>query len=241
MNKDYTEALGSLLELTFGGGSAARSDAALQSAIAPLLALGCRQHRLGSGKTFVHSGFAVYSVFVLLRGSARVICYSAAGAASVQDSLAAPQMFGLIEVVEERLMFAASVQANTDVLVLEVPAALFRSVLQNSTPAARVVIRNLAFLAVRNMDNVEYYTLNRPQQTLALYLYQACKDAKKPYALPLCRRMLAEILHIHLRSLYRYLDELKDKGLCCVIRGKITITEQQFVALQQFCAGLEQP
>ena len=240
MNKDYTEALGRLLEIAFGGSGAARSDAALQAAIAPLLALGCRQHRLQSGKTFVHSGFAVYSVFVLLRGSARVICYSAAGAASVQDSLAAPQMFGLIEVVEERLMFAASIQANTDVLVLEVPAALFRSVLQNSAPAARVMIRNLAYLAVRNMDNVEYYTLNRPQQTLALYLYQACRDTKKPYTLPLCRRMLAEILHIHLRSLYRYLDELKSEGLCCVVRGKITITEQQFAALQQFCLGLEQ-
>ena len=33
MNKDYTEALGSLLELAFGGGSTARNDAALQSAM----------------------------------------------------------------------------------------------------------------------------------------------------------------------------------------------------------------
>ncbi|MEG1887324.1 MAG: cyclic nucleotide-binding domain-containing protein [Oscillospiraceae bacterium] len=238
MNKNCNDLLGIMLSSAFDIPGETQDTAVMEQAEHDLLEKGCHFRHLYSGEVFIHSGFCACKVCILLRGSAKVICYNNSGLASIQDRLIAPQMFGLMEAIDGRISYAASVEADSPSYIMEVPVHLFRSLIDECNSAAQVIIRNLCYMAVRNMNNVEYYALNRPQETLVLYLYRSCMGQPLPYVLTSNRKLLAEILHINLRSLYRYLNELKSDGVCNTVKGKITITQEAFVKLKERCEQL---
>lgn len=209
------------------------------AALSALCARGCGLHRLEGGAAFIRAGFPADRVWVLLRGGAQVVCCSRTGDCSVQDSPESTQLFGLMEQLSGRSSYTATVLCSRPSLLLSIPAPLMMDALEVSVPLLRLALNDLCALAQRAMSLTEFQALHRPRDTLALYLCRCCEQTESfPCVIRATRREMAEQLHIHLRSLYRYLDDLKLDGLCSVVRGRITISKEQADLLAAYCQGL---
>ncbi|PKM73376.1 MAG: hypothetical protein CVU91_05475 [Firmicutes bacterium HGW-Firmicutes-16] len=207
-----------------------------QKDLAVLMQNGCSFQTFAPSQKLISCGTAVNKVFILVNGSCLIVCHNQDGKASVQDSLQAPQIFGLTELISEQQSYSASVIGDRTGMVLAIPSALFLRAIRHNLATDQAVIKYLTYLARRNMDAWECCNLYAPKDALSLHLYDWSKDQQLPYTLKMGRLDLAEFLHIQLRSLYRYLDDLKKQGLCCVVNGKITITEANFRALENYCS-----
>ncbi len=235
MNKKISDSLAELLECCLLQHRSYRDCAA---AVSELAEAGCRLLRKERGYTFIHAGFPTDRVCFLLEGEANVVCYNPRGVTIIQDAFCTPQMFGHLEVIDQVATYASSVVTGSDSALLEVPAKLFAQALAENLRVAHVVIRDLRSLAVRNMNQLECTRLNHPRDTIALYLYQCCEKNQLPYTLKVSRRTLSELLHIHLRSLYRYIDQLCELGLCENRGGKTVVTAEKYRKLQRHCLDL---
>ncbi len=209
-----------------------------QKDLADLMQNGCSFQTFAPEQEIISCGLPANKIYVLLNGSCLIICYSQDGKASVQDSLQAPQIFGLTELVCGQECYSASVVGDKTGMVLSIPTPLFMEAMQRNLTADQAVIKYLGYLARRNMDAWEYCNLYAPQDTLALQLYSWCREQTLPFVLKMDRNDLAEYLHIQVRSLYRYLDNLKRQNMCCTVNGKITVTEENFRALKEYCSGI---
>lgn len=203
-----------------------------------MLPLGCRILGAPADETFIRCGFPVDKIWLLLRGHATVQCYGPQGTSIIQDSFCAPQLFGVIELVEHQCVFSASVVTAAPSQLLEIPALLFNRAMNEDLRVARIVIDDLASLARRNMDTIEAHGLLCPRDTLALYLYQCCQQSALPYTCCITRQTVAALLRINQRSLYRYLNQLCAMGLCSSLNRKTVITEEQFARLRTYCETL---
>ena len=174
-----------------------------------------------------------------MRGAAQVICYNRKGSCSVQDAPEKTQMFGLMEQLSGYDSYTATVVSSRPSLMFSIPAPLMMDALEVSVPLLRLALQDLCILAERAMNRTEYQALHHPRDNLAIFLHHNCRDAREfPHTIRITRREMAEQLHIHLRSLYRYLDDLKMYGLCSVVHGHITITREQADLLAAYCQGL---
>lgn len=236
MDKYLLECLNKVLGEAF---SPAGWQAREREAMAELAAHGCALHELEAGETFIQGDFPARTVWALLRGGAQVVCYNRRGVCSVQDTPERPQLFGLMEQLNGGGSYTASVVCIRPSLLLSIPAPLMMDALEVSVPLLRLALKDLCVLAERAMNRTEYQALHRPRDNLAIYLCQSCQRAREfPHVIRATRREIAEQLHIHLRSLYRYLDDLKLDGLCSVVHGRITITKEQADLLEAYCQGL---
>ena len=207
--------------------------------LAELTDHGCALHELESGTPFIQCDFPARTVWVLMRGGTQVICYNRRGSCSVQDAPDKPQMFGLMEQISGYPAYTATVETTRPSLLLSIPAPLMMDALEVSVPLLRLALTDLCALAERAMNRTEYQALHRPRDNLAIFLHYSCREAKQfPHVIRITRREMAEQLHLHLRSLYRYLDDLKLDGLCSVVHGHITITREQADLLAAYCQGL---
>lgn len=207
--------------------------------LAALCAHGCALHELEAGQPFIQGGFPARTVWVLVRGAAQVICYNRKGSCSVQDAPEKTQMFGLMEQLSGYDSYTATVVSSRPSLMFSIPAPLMMDALEVSVPLLRLALQDLCILAERAMNRTEYQALHHPRDNLAIFLHHNCRDAREfPHTIRITRREMAEQLHIHLRSLYRYLDDLKMDGLCSVVHGHITITREQADLLAAYCQGL---
>lgn len=211
-----------------------------QKDLADLMQNGCSFQTFAPEQTLINCGLPANKVYVLLNGSCLIVCYSHDGKASVQDSLQAPQIFGLTELICDQQCYSASVVGDKTGMVLAIPSTLFMQAIRNDLAACQAIIKYLAYLARRNMDAWEYSNLYAPQDTLVLHLYTWSREQQLPYTLKMERNDLAEFLHIQVRSLYRYLDNLKNQNMCCTVNGKITITEENFQALKDYCLNISE-
>lgn len=236
MDKDLLSCLSKVLTEVF-------SPAGWQGKTVPELGLleshGCVLHEMDGGTPFIQLDFPARTVWVLVRGGAQVICYNRRGACSVQDAPENPQMFGLMEQITHYPAYTATVETTRPSLLLSIPAPLMMDALEVSVPLLRLALKDLCVLAERAMNRTEYQALHRPRDNLAIFLHQNCRTAREfPHVIRITRREMAEQLNLHLRSLYRYLDDLKLDGLCSVVHGHITITKEQADLLAAYCQGL---
>lgn len=236
MDKYLLDCLSKVLAETF---SASGWKGGASRELAELANHGCALHEWESGAPFIQCGFPARAVWVLMRGGAQVICYNRKGACSVQDTPEKPQMFGLMEQISGYPAYTATVATSRPSLLLSIPAPLMMDALKVSVPLLRLALKDLCVLAERAMSRTEYQALHRPRDNLAIFLYQSCREARQfPHVIRITRREMAEQLHLHLRSLYRYLNDLKMDGLCSVVHGHITITKEQADLLAAYCQGL---
>ena len=235
MNENLYTIIGNLLSSAFLQESKYMTN---QKDLADLMQNGCSFQTFAPEQEIISCGSPANKIYVLLNGSCLIICYNQDGKASVQDSLQAPQIFGLTELVCRQEFYSASVVGDKTGMALAIPTPLFMEAMQRSLTVDQAVIKYLGYLARRNMDAWEYCNLYAPQDTLALNLYSWCREQALPFVLKMDRNDLAEYLHIQVRSLYRYLDILKRQNMCCIINGKITITEENFRTLKEYCSGI---
>ncbi|MEF9969449.1 MAG: Crp/Fnr family transcriptional regulator [Ruthenibacterium sp.] len=233
MNENFCISLGNVLSCMFEKHQEFADDD-----IDVLTESGCRMLCIKQGETFIKQGFPIDSVFLVVQGITRIVCCGSNGQMSIQDRLSTPQIYGMTELFNNQKLFTASVLADTQTQALSVPANLFYEAVLSNHTAAHMVILYLNFLTVRNMNFVEVQSLHSLRETLMMYLFNRCRENDLPYVENTTRKMLAETLHINLRSLYRYIDDLQAAGCLALCRGKITINRAQYEKLAACCEEL---
>lgn len=157
----------------------------------------------------------------------------------MQDAPKKTQIFGLMEQLCHQPNYTATVYASSDCCMMRIPAGIFMVGLEISIPLLRLALEDLCVLAERAMNQSELQTLYSPRDYLVFFLNQYCaRETTFPCTVNITRKEIAELLHMNLRSLYRYINDLKQDGLFTIVHGKIVISKEQANLLHEYCQGL---
>lgn len=190
-------------------------------------------YSIPSGQTFIQWGFPVDSVWFLLRGRIRVSVSSADGQAAVVDTIEGPHLLGVLEAVRSLPIYTASVKTAQECLLVCLSADEFLASVYQDPGASKILIEYLCWLASASMDKSELKAIKTPKELLLGYLYQRSTEQKLPYTITSTKKSISEELHINLRTLYRYLDELGADGYLETCKGKIVIQPSHYEKLKQ--------
>ncbi len=238
MNKELIDDLVKVLQQAFSD-TGLQDDPDTNESFSRLASYNCGVLTIQKGQPFIQMGFPANTIWVLLSGSSQVICYNRQGTCCVQDAPTRTQIFGLMEQLNHQSNYTATVCASSDCRLIRIPSVLFMEALDVSIPLLRLALEDLCELAKRAMNLSEFHTLYDPKDNLVIFLNKYCSQAQDyPCVVHTTRKEMAEILHMNLRSLYRYLDVLKQDGLFSISHGKITISEEQGTLLHEYCQGL---
>jgi CRP-like cAMP-binding protein len=184
-----------------------------------------------NGEAIASVAMPIHFVYFLVAGTCRVIVSSSEGNELTLDVLPAPQIIGLSELFTGRSYFGATVYPSKDAILVQVGAKYFLTYIKEHPGCYEMLSKYFAHLAVRNMDRIERSALLAPKERFALHLLHATKGQALPYTLPEKRQDTADILHINIRTLYRYVAEFRRDGFLELVRNRIVITKDSFVRL----------
>ena len=225
-----------LLHPAFAGDYDQRDPA---SAFRPLLPPSVRLLKLPKGAAFINSGLPVTRVYLLLAGKCHIVKYSADGKGVIADTMYPIQMFGLYELLGRVPAYRATVTTAAASVLLDIPADYFLDGLRGDMQTAMLVMEYLAGVMERSIALSDRKLFNSDLQNLVLYFCQQCYGQTLPYTVPASRKTISEEVNINLRTLYRYLDKLKQRDCLSVVRGKLVISEEQHARLEQLAGEME--
>lgn len=176
----------------------------------------------------------VNKVLILIQGNVQIHNYSIDGNKSIQGIMPAPEFFGLIEALTDTSVYTSSVVAAGPVTAVTVPVPLLEKALRTNIELANVIIKKLAQFANIKMDEAVEENTQKPIDTLILFLYKYTEGKKLPHTILMKRSELSGLLHIELRTLYRYLNTLQNRNFCKLSYGKIVITKENFSNLEMY-------
>lgn len=194
------------------------------------------------GAAVLHSGFPITRLYILLGGLCAATVYSEEGDSATADLMEPVQVFGVSELLQGSRIFHASIYAaSDDCRLLSCPAPVFLSLLDDSLPLSRRMVRYLAQLMVRSMNRERERAFGSPRLAVAGFLYSASAAEPLPFTLRITRKEMAERLNLNLRTLYRHLSALREDGMLDIERGKIVVTEDAFLKLERLgrSSGME--
>ncbi len=224
-----------LLELAFSG---RYNHQRPEESFTPYLGTQVRLVRLGKGSPFINSGLPLNKIYLLLSGRCYIVKYSVDGKSIIADTMYPVQLFGLYEMLDHTQVYRATVTAASDCCLLEISAAYFRECLNEDIKTCLLTLEYLAGVMEQSISKSDRTLFNTALQNLVLYIHQQCRGVTLPHRLAISRQTLSEELNINLRTLYRYLDKLKEENLILVERGKILVGPDQFARLDQFVGEL---
>lgn len=196
----------------------------------------CKLKKLKPHSEFITMGFDISSVFILLTGNCHCIVYSVTGDSIVVDNMIAPHILGVLEIILRIPQFTSSIHTTQTSYILEVPKDIFYHAMLNNVTVAYACTCYFANVAQYYMDMAEIRAFYSTEDTILLYLFNNCYKAVFPYQVSISRRTMSDLLHINLRTLYRYLNKMKDLDYYSIIDGKIRISEKQYRCLEIHCS-----
>ena len=218
----------------FSSGQEERMDQALKNcdlfahmtADEARLCLGCSgavEEKYGRGGMVFCETDTPTRLFVLLEGSVTVGRDSADGRRAVMARIGSPgDLFGEVYVFLDQTTYGCSVQAESPVRVLAIPAKFFYSTCEKRCAMHAQIIRNMlsvfarkAFFLTRRVSLLSSGSLRR--KIAALLLEHRAPDGS--VNLGMNREQMADFLGVTRPSLSRELAAMRDEGLLD-IRGK---------------------
>lgn len=181
----------------------------------------------GKRKVIVHTEDAVERILLLLSGSCNVLSHSDDGRIVMAGEVAAPQIFGLYELLSGLPYHTADVETETPCTFFAISPRLYREQYDISMDVMRFSANYLVEFIQRLLGRSDRMTLYNNRQSLLLYCLDACKDNQLPVVLYVRKEALAAELNMNVRTLYRQIGQLRDEGLIGSYKGKISIDRNQ--------------
>lgn len=192
-----------------------------------------------SGSALINDSDPADRIFLIVQGSVQIQCYNIYGEKSIQGIMYAPEFFGLVEVLTKIPSYTSSVIANEPLGAFSIPASLFKQALSQDIKLANIVIQRIADFSSLKMRETVEENLYKPIDLLILYLYKQSGLFKLPYIIKMKRADLADLLHIELRTLYRYIKILQESNMCTLRNGKMIISKNNFINLEKHALELK--
>lgn len=183
------------------------------------------------GDTLIYQKDPINYFYFLLNGRLSAVNQITWNSDNVIDYLEPLDMVGLIEYLNHINFYTAYVVADTKAVLYKIRKDLFEQIIKNNTDLCYKTLFLLGKIAGSNMHRAEARRLFHPLDMLGHYLFLE-SQAHLPYVCPITRNILAEKLHINLRTLYRYLNTLHSMDYIEIKHGKICISHENFKKLE---------
>lgn len=164
--------------------------------------------------------------YVLLSGRVSIINHISWTNDNVIEYLEPLDILGLVEYLNNIKFYTAYVLAETECFLLRIPVEDFADCIQNNNFLCYQTLLLLGKSVELSMSHSEINCLFHPKDILGYYLFHRAQHTGCPYICPLTRKALAEELHINLRTLYRYINQMENIGYLSLQRGKIHIKQE---------------
>ena len=181
--------------------------------------------------TIINQKDPVKYFYLLLKGRACVLNHITWSSDNVVDFLEPLDILGMVEYLNNTEAYTAYVMAETKCVLFRIPVEIFIHIIQQNAFLCYQTLLVLGKVLESIMNRAETNSLFHPKDILGHYLYLQAQHAM-PYVCPLTRHVLAEKLHINLRTLYRHIDSMKASGYLTLRKGKIVIEPEHFERLK---------
>lgn len=208
------------------------TPASAKKAFSPYLTDQITLRNIKRNTSLVQMGDPVRKIVLLVTGQCHIIKYYDNGSRMIADSMKPVQLFGLYELLNEIPSYSASIVTIENCSVLEIPARLLLKQLESHIQSTLLITRYLSALTERSFNQRNREKLLTEYQNLLLYLYRHTFGKSAPVSLRLERKIMSEELNINLRTLYRYLNRLKEEQQISVVHGLIFLSEEQLTMLE---------
>ena len=186
--------------------------------------------QIKKGKTVITQGQPADYIYILLSGEGLVLNDIDWNINNTIDEVTAIDCLGITEYLTKKREYTGFVIAKSDCYVLKVHNSEFYEILASSFDISFSILKILARVTTHAMEHAETQSTFPKKDIVGYYLYlKSCESI--PYICPLKRSELADVLHINLRSLYRYLDTMELEGMIKLRKGKIIIDIECFKKL----------
>lgn len=203
------------------------SPSEIQKELAPLVASG-ELFSVGKDKTLIFQNDPVDYFYLLLVGKVSVVNSVSWGYERVVDYIEPLQILGLVEYLNQIPFYTAYVITETPCTLIRLSAEKFIRIIQSDAILCYHTLVLMGETSQTNMNTSELKSMIHPRDMLGHHLFHLASEKELPFVVPSTRVHLAEDLHMNLRTLYRYLDRLYQKGYIQLIHGKIVIDEDCF-------------
>lgn len=169
------------------------------------------------------------------------------GKASVEDStirnnesenfieyISPIHFIGLIELLNSKKIYTASVVTQTDCNLLKIDSNLFVKLLKKNSKFCFLVLKIFGMSTLEHMYNAKSNIVLPKEQLVGFHLYNLAQKNSLPYTYPYTRDYLSRELSINIRTLYRYIDLLKENQLIEIHRGSIVITKSNIKLMDKY-------
>ena len=181
--------------------------------------------------TIINQEDPVKYFYLLLKGRACVLNHITWNNDNVVDFLEPLDILGMVEYLNNVDAYTAFVMAATDCVLFRIPVEIFIHIIQENAFLCYQTLLVLGKVLESNMNRAETNSLFHPKDILGHYLYLQAEHVL-PYVCQMTRQVLAEKLHINLRTLYRHIDSMKENGYLTLRKGKIVIEAEHFERLK---------
>jgi cAMP-binding proteins - catabolite gene activator and regulatory subunit of cAMP-dependent protein kinases len=188
-------------------------------------------------QTFIRQDGVINYIYILLQGRALILNQIDWNTDNIVDSVEGIHILGLIESLNDLNKYTAFVMAETECFLLRIPIAVYIEIIQQNIFICYQTLLLLAKVADSHMSRAETNTLFHPKDILGYYLFHQAQN-NLPYTYPLTRKKLSEYLHINLRTLYRYITEMRKNNILSLKKGKILIEKEHFQKLAERYANI---
>lgn len=187
----------------------------------------------GKDKTIIFQNDPVNYVYILIKGKVSVVNSVSWGFDRIVDYIEPLQIVGLVEYLNNIPLYTAHVITEIPCTFIRIAIDKYIKMIQEDAMLCYYTLVIMGESNQSNMNTSELKSLIHPRDMLGHHLFQRALDQGIPYTYPRTRIMLAEELHVNLRTLYRYLSYLKTGGYIEIVRGKININEQNMKAMEK--------
>lgn len=179
------------------------------------------------------------NIYILLDGYCCTEKYSPSGKLLKSIAAGPVQIYGLFEAVHPTLTkHTATIRCLSPCAYIRISNKRYIDSLLADPAFGWINIQYLSSFINQVLTENDSLLLNDTQDKLLLQLYQHCAGNHFPAIIKMKKEELAQILNISLRTLYRQLDILYEKGLISSSKGKILVTEKQYRQIDEILHNL---
>ena len=192
----------------------------------------CREHIIviERNHTIIYQKDPVKYFYFLLSGRTVILNHIEWNDDNIIDYVKPPHILGLVEYLNDTSSYTAFVMADTKCVLFQIAAEDFIQIIKQDAALCYQTLVLQGKTTDANMAHAELTNIFHPKDKLGHYLYIQAQH-HIPYVYKMTRRDLSNELHINLRTLYRYIDSMKDNGYLTLHKGKIVIKEDHFEKL----------
>lgn len=188
------------------------------------------------GDIIIEINDEVTAGYIFSYGGIDVIHLNSSFTPYVYDDIKQCEFIGLMEIFSQSNKYCCTCRANRKCVGYVVSKEDLIKLLNTNFEFNRYLVNYWAKIFYKSSTNIQRYPNNKSLYKLCDYLYkEALKYENTDIVnLKLKKEILAEILGINIRTVYRLLNELLDKGLIIKENQEIVITNKHKERLLEF-------